>query len=105
MSLATISESYDLVLVPSFYAYPQFQQKYGVQLPDGSYSIPAQWQVALTLSTVVTMIPGIFAAGWLVDRYGYRRVFFVAHLALIACIFITFFAPTVEVLLVGCLLM
>jgi MFS transporter, SP family, general alpha glucoside:H+ symporter len=105
MSMATMMESYDLILVISLYAYPSFQRKYGVPLPEGGYSIPAAWQVGLTLSTTVGMIPGVFANGWLVDRFGYRKVMMCAHISLIGLIFITFFAPSPEVLLVGCLLL
>lgn len=105
ISMATIMESYDLVLINSFIAFPQFEKKYGVQLPDGSYSIPSEWQMGLTMALVVGMIPGVFANGWLVDRFGYRRVMLLTHMALICCICGTFFAPSVEILLVGCLLM
>lgn len=105
ISNATIMESYDLLLINSFYAFPQFQQKYGVQLPNGSYSVPARWQIGLSMANLVGMIIGVFANGYCADRWGLRKVMMACHASLIAFIFITFFAPSVEILMVGVLLM
>lgn len=100
-SMATVMESYDLQIIGSFYALPQFQQKYGVQLPSGAYSVPAQWQVALSVSSNIGLIIGTIANGYLSDRFGPKRVMLACHASLIGLIFITFFAPNVQVLLVG----
>lgn len=40
-SLAIIMEGYDLKLMGSLFAQPAFQQRYGRQLADGTYQIPA----------------------------------------------------------------
>jgi SP family general alpha glucoside:H+ symporter-like MFS transporter len=40
-------ESYDTILVVSFFAYPTFQQQFGDKLANGSYSVPPQWQSAM----------------------------------------------------------
>ncbi|KAF5495086.1 General alpha-glucoside permease [Colletotrichum siamense] len=104
VSNATIMESYDLLLINSFYAFPQFQNKYGVELPNGSYSVPARWQIGLSMANLVGMIIGVFANGYCADRWGLRKVIIASHAALIGFIFITFFAPSVEVLTVGMLL-
>ncbi|KAF6835349.1 MFS maltose permease [Colletotrichum plurivorum] len=104
VSNATIMESYDLLLINSFYAFPQFQQKYGVQLPNGNYSVPARWQIGLSMANLVGMIIGVFANGYCADRWGLRKVMVASHAALIGFIFITFFAPSVEILMVGVLL-
>ncbi|KAI5928356.1 sugar transporter [Camillea tinctor] len=105
MSMATIMESYDLILMTSFFAFPQFVKKYGELLPNGTYSIPSQWQVALSLGSIVGMIPGVFASGSLTDRFGYRLTMLWSHVALTGFIFVPFFAPSVEILLVGMFLM
>ncbi|KAJ0377637.1 hypothetical protein COL26b_004108 [Colletotrichum chrysophilum] len=105
LSNATIMESYDLLLINSFYAFPQFQKKYGVKLPNGSYSVPARWQIGLSMANLVGMIIGVFANGYCADRWGLRKVMMASHAALIGFIFITFFAPSVEVLTVGMLLL
>lgn len=104
VSMATIMESYDIQIIGSFYAYPTFQKKYGELLPNGKYSIPAKWQVGLTLSANVGIIIGIFANGILVDKYGHKKLLLASYALTAAFVFITFFAPTVEVLLVGELL-
>ncbi|KAK7418721.1 hypothetical protein QQX98_003739 [Neonectria punicea] len=49
VSMSTIMESYGLLLMDSFFAFPQFKQRYGEQLPDGTYSVLARWQLALTV--------------------------------------------------------
>ncbi|OJJ45632.1 hypothetical protein ASPZODRAFT_133487 [Penicilliopsis zonata CBS 506.65] len=104
ISLATVMESYDMLIISSFYAFPQFKEKYGVQLADGSWSVPAKWQMALSLASLIGLIIGVFANGTLVDRYGPRRVIMASHVVLIGFVFITFFAQSIEVLFAGELL-
>lgn len=41
-------ESYDTMLIGTFFAYPTFQQRFGDELGNGTYSIPAEWQTALS---------------------------------------------------------
>lgn len=101
VSLATIMDSYDIQIIAAFYAYPAFQKKYGVQLDDGSYSVPASWQLGLSLSSNCGMIIGVFLNGWLIEHLGPRRLMIYSFTVLTGFIFITFFAPSVEVLLVG----
>lgn len=105
ISMSTIMESYDLLLISSFFAFPQFQKRYGVQLPDDSYSIEARWQVALTVVVNVGMILGVFINGYCADKWGLRKTLMASHIVLAATVFINFFAPSVEVLTVGTLLL
>ncbi|KAK6721168.1 hypothetical protein SNK04_000063 [Fusarium graminearum] len=104
MSMSTIMESYGLLLMNSFFAFPQFQQKYGVQLPNGSYSVPAKWQLALTITSNIGLIIGVFANGYCADRWGLRKVMLVSHVFFAGFVFINFFAENVETLVVGTLL-
>lgn len=101
VSMATVMESYDIQIIGSFYAYPSFQKKYGEQLPNGHYSIPAPWQVGLTAGANIGIMIGIFANGILVDRFGHKKLLLASYALMAAFIFITFFAPSVEVLFVG----
>ena len=101
ISMATIMESYDLQIINSFYAYPQFQKKYGEQISPDKYSIPARWQTALSLGATIGLIIGVFANGYFAERYGPRKVMMTSFVFLTAFICITFFAPNVEVLLAG----
>lgn len=41
-------EGFDVVLLGSFYALPQFAQKYGHQLPNGTWTVTAAWQAGLS---------------------------------------------------------
>lgn len=101
VSMATVMESYDIQIIGSFYAYPTFQKKYGEQLPNGKYSIAAPWQVGLTAGANIGIMIGIFLNGILVDRFGHKKLLLASYALLTAFIFITFFAPNIEVLFVG----
>jgi len=102
-STALVMEGYDLVVIGSFYGLDAFQRKYGVPLNDGTggYSITAAWQSGLSNGANVGEIIGLMCAGILAERYGYRKTIAGALILVICFIFITFFAPTIEVLLVG----
>ena len=89
----------------SFFAYPQFTKKYGVQGADGSYEIPAPWQSGISSGTQVGSIIGLFINGIVSERYGYRKTLIGAMMLMIATIFIPFFAPNIEAILAGAILM
>jgi MFS transporter, SP family, general alpha glucoside:H+ symporter len=91
-------------LISSFYAFPQFNKKYGIKTPKGSYQVEADWQLGLSYASLVGLIFGVFASGWLGDRFGPRYVMIAAHCLLAAFVAIVFTANTVEVLFVGELL-
>lgn len=42
ISTCIAMEGYDISLVNNFYAFDQFNRKYGEQLPGGSYQVPAR---------------------------------------------------------------
>lgn len=42
ISTCIAMEGYDISLVNNFYAFPAFNHKYGEQMTDGSYQVPAQ---------------------------------------------------------------
>lgn len=104
ISLTTVMESYDMQIVHSFYAFPQFQEKYGVPLEGGAYSIPAKWQLGLNLVALIGLMLGTFTNGWASEAFGARKVIMVSLVCLTGFITITFLAPSIEVLLVGELL-
>ncbi|KLU82872.1 hypothetical protein MAPG_01940 [Magnaporthiopsis poae ATCC 64411] len=105
VSNATIMESYMLLLTGSFYAQPQFQQRFGELLPGGrgEYSIPAQWQVGVSMAGLAGLIGGSFSNGYFADRFGQRRVMIVSHMSLVAFVFILFFAPDIKTIMIGTL--
>jgi len=69
----SIMEGFDLVLLSSLFAQPQFQRKYGVQLADGSYTIESRWQIGLNLAVQAGSIIGLLGNGWASERFGYRK--------------------------------
>lgn len=42
ISTCIVMEGYDISLINNFYAFPQFNKKYGELLPDGSHQVPAR---------------------------------------------------------------
>lgn len=102
LSSTLIMEGYDTNLVSSFYTFPGFNEKFGKYYEDQQiYQIPAKWQIALSMSVNVGEILGLFASGIIVDKIGYRKTLMGALALVAAFIFIVFFAPNIQVLLVG----
>ena len=105
LSLSIIMEGYDTSLLPSFYGYPSFQKKYGNYYPKiGGYQLSGAWQAGLSNAATCGVVFGGFINGWASNRFGYKRVMLVSLFAENAFIFITFFAPSAPVLVVGELL-
>jgi SP family general alpha glucoside:H+ symporter-like MFS transporter len=72
ISTCIAMEGYDVCLLSNFYGFPQFNEKYGEQLPDGSYQVPARWQAGLSNGANVGEIIGLFINGFVSERFGYR---------------------------------
>ncbi|KAK4689908.1 MFS transporter, SP family, general alpha glucoside:H+ symporter, partial [Tremellales sp. Uapishka_1] len=101
ISTCIAMEGYDVCLVGNFYAFPQFNQKYGVLLADGTYQVPARWQAGLSNGANVGEIIGLLINGWASERFGYRRVVLACLIAITGFIAIFFTAPNVQTLLVA----
>ncbi|KAJ4307914.1 hypothetical protein N0V94_009566 [Neodidymelliopsis sp. IMI 364377] len=104
-SLTLIMEGYSTILVPNLYSLGPFRRQFGTLQRNGDYEISAVWQSALVNGALAGQIIGLFLAGWLAERIGYRKTLMTGLMAITAFITITFFATTKPVLLVGqCLL-
>ncbi|CAI6340594.1 unnamed protein product [Periconia digitata] len=102
LSSTLIMEGYDLALLGSLYGSPQFNMKYGVQNPEtGKWSVPANWQSALSNGARAGEVIGLIINGFVSERYGYRKTMIGALISMIAFIFILFFAPNVQTLVIG----
>ncbi|PNY29695.1 General alpha-glucoside permease [Tolypocladium capitatum] len=104
-STAIVMEGYDVVLMGSFYAFPEFNKRYGTLQPDGTYQLSAPWQAGLSNAMSVGQIFGLFVTGIASERIGYRKTMLVSLVLVIAFIFVLFFAGNLATLLVGELLM
>ncbi|KAF4471526.1 alpha-glucoside transport, partial [Fusarium albosuccineum] len=48
ISTFIVMEGYDISLVNNFYAFPQFNRKYGKLTSNGDYQVSAAWQSGLS---------------------------------------------------------
>ncbi|KAJ7600403.1 MFS transporter [Mycena floridula] len=101
ISTCIAMEGYDVCLLGNFYAFPQFRQKYGEQLPDGTYQITAPWQSGLSNGANVGEILGLFLNGLVSERFGYRYTVMACLTCIIGFTAIFFTAQNVQTLLVG----
>jgi SP family general alpha glucoside:H+ symporter-like MFS transporter len=101
ISTCIVMEGYDVCLLNNFFGFPQFKRKYGSQLPDGTYEIPAKWQAGLSNGVIVGEIIGLFLNGWVSEAIGYRYTVMACLLLIIAFTAIFFTAQTVVHLLVA----
>jgi SP family general alpha glucoside:H+ symporter-like MFS transporter len=72
ISTCICMEGYDICLLSNFYGFPQFNKKYGHELPNGNYQVSASWQSGLSNGANVGEIIGLFINGWVSERIGYR---------------------------------
>jgi SP family general alpha glucoside:H+ symporter-like MFS transporter len=63
--------------------------------------IPAPWKSGLSDGQQVGEILGLAICGLISERLGYRRTMLMALTLITGLIFILFFAPNIQVLLVG----
>lgn len=104
-SLTLIMEGYSTILVPNLYSLGPFRRQFGAVQRNGEHDIGAVWQSALVNGALAGQIVGLFLAGWLAEKIGYRRTLMLGLTAITAFITITFFATSKSALLVGqCLL-
>lgn len=96
-----IMEGYDTILISSFFAYPSFQKKYGHEVSPGSYQLSGSDQSILGCASSIGIILSLLINGWMVEKYGHRKVVFVCLCFMTGTIFITVFAKNVGMLIAG----
>jgi SP family general alpha glucoside:H+ symporter-like MFS transporter len=101
VSMCVVMEGYDTILIGNFYAYPTFAAKYGTYFPKSGYQLTAAWQAGLGNASGVGAFFGVLLNGYLVDKFGQKRILLGSLLVLSAFIFMTFFAPNIIVLTAG----
>ncbi|KAF2710695.1 sugar transporter [Pleomassaria siparia CBS 279.74] len=95
ISTCIAMEGYDVCLLSNFYGFPQFNRKYGEQLPDGTWQIPPHWQAGLSNGANVGEIIGLFINGFVSEKYGYRYTVMTCLTLIIAFTAIFFTAQSV----------
>lgn len=101
VSTAIIMEGYDTMLIGNLIAQPAFQQRYGQPAGKDAYEISAAWQAGLSNGSACGQLLGLLAAGYISERFGFRKTMLAGLATIIGVIFITFFAPSLPVLLTG----
>jgi len=98
MSSMIIMESYDVFLANNFLALNSFQRDFGTLQPDGTYNIPPRWTSALSCSGQLGALIGVFVAGPLTSRVGYRWATIIGLMLLNAFIFVFYYAESLGVI-------
>lgn len=101
ISTCIAMEGYDVCLLSNFYGFPQFNRKYGEQLPDGTWQIPPHWQAGLSNGANVGEIIGLFINGFVSEKYGYRYTVMTCLTLIVAFTAIFFTAKDVVALQVA----
>ncbi|KFX87731.1 hypothetical protein O988_09314 [Pseudogymnoascus sp. VKM F-3808] len=105
MSCTIIMESYDVFLINNFLALPRFKQDFGVNHGgDIGWVIETKWQSALQVSGQLGALIGVFLAGPLTSRIGYRYATLTGLMLLNVFIFSFYFANSLPVMFVAQLL-
>lgn len=102
LSTGIIMEAFDSILITSFFAFPSFTKRFGLQLEDGGeYEISSTWQMLLGASPFIGLLTGTMINGVLTEKFGHRRVILGSLIIMTLFIFISFYATSIEMLLVG----
>lgn len=91
-------ESFDMFLNGNFVALGFFQKTYGVQQSDGSFAVETKWQSALFQAGQCGAFVGVFLAGPVTNRLGYRWTTIIGLIMMNATIFISFFVSSMFLL-------
>lgn len=101
-------ESYDVFLMGNFMALPKFKEDFGVLIDAGTateqWVIVPSWQSALQVSGQLGALIGVFLAGPLTSRIGYRWATLTGLMLLNVFIFAFYFANSLPIMFVAQLL-
>lgn len=101
ISTLIVMEGFDIALINNLYGFQAFNEKFGVQQPDGSWQIPAEWQAGLSNGANVGEIIGLFINGIVSERIGYRYTVLGCLVLISGFTAIFFTAENVQTLLVA----
>lgn len=75
----------------NFVALPAFQRRYGIEQSPGVWAIETKWQSSLFQAGQCGAFVGVFLAGPITNRLGYRWTTILSLILMNATIFISFF--------------
>ncbi|GAW15178.1 hypothetical protein ANO14919_045870 [Xylariales sp. No.14919] len=102
ISMTIIMEGYDTILIGNFFAYPEFNKKFGAYYgPEKGYQVAGPWQTGLNQASTAGAIVGGLLNGYIASRWGYRWVMIGSLGVLNFFILVVFLSNSVQVLLVG----
>jgi SP family general alpha glucoside:H+ symporter-like MFS transporter len=90
-------EAYCVFLMGSFIALPAFKDAYGISDGNGGMVIETKWQSALQASGPLGALIGVFLAGPITSRIGYRWATIAGLMGLNAAIFCMYFANSLPI--------
>lgn len=102
MCFTIVMESFDMFLNGNFVALPAFKERYGVVIAGSvEKAIETKWQSSMFQAGQCGAFVGVLISGPITNRIGYRWTTLIALVMMNATIFISFFAQSLEVLVIG----
>lgn len=98
ISLSIIMRAYDIEISGNFYALPAFQRHFGVYYEGHGWQVPASWQVAMSMGSLVGQIIGSYLITFPMERFGRKKTFAVCLVLTALLTFMQFFASSIGVL-------
>ncbi|EED14330.1 maltose permease, putative [Talaromyces stipitatus ATCC 10500] len=91
-------EAFKIYKKGNFYALPAFQQAFGQEVPGHGYQIPARWQVAMSMGSLVGQVVGAYLVTYPMEKYGRKKTFAVCLVLTAILTFMQFFASSIGIL-------
>ncbi|OAR02320.1 hypothetical protein LLEC1_00443 [Akanthomyces lecanii] len=102
MCFTIVMEAFDMFLSGNFVAQTAFRKHYGVYLnEEDGYVVQTRWQSALFQAGQCGAFVGVFITGPITNRLGYRWTTILALVLMNLTIFVSFFANSLPLLVVG----
>lgn len=101
ITLSIVMRMYDIGIINSFFALPAFRERYGFPVPGNpgaGKQVPANWQVALGIASLVGQVIGATLVTWPMEWWGRRKTLAACLTMTAALTFMQVFAPSIEVL-------
>lgn len=98
ISLSIIMRAYDIEISGNFFALPAFQKRFGVYYEGHGWQIPAKWQVAMSMGSLVGQIIGAYLVTYPMERFGRKKTFAVCLCMTGVLTFMQFFATSIGML-------